>query len=98
MDHRPTQSPLLDHCPDTMPREAYIAPDWYVREMATIWARHWVCIGRLADLGPGTMRPEMIGTAPVLVARAEDGTISAFHNACRHRGASCARRNRPWAA
>lgn len=43
-------TPLLDHCPATLPRAAYLEADWHARELATIWARNWVCVGRLGDL------------------------------------------------
>ncbi len=86
-DHRHPLSPLLDHCPETLPRAAYVDPSWHGVEMATVWARNWICVGRLADLPPGTLRPVTVGPAPVVLARAADGAISAFHNACRHRGA-----------
>lgn len=82
-----TLSPLLDHCPETLPREAYLDRAWFEREMATIWARNWVCAGRLADLPLGLMRPVTVGGASVVLTRAADGALSAFHNSCRHRGA-----------
>lgn len=80
-------SPLLDHCPPTLPREAYVGADWYAREMATLWSRQWVCAGRADDLAPGTMRAVKVGPASVIVIRLTDGTIRAYHNTCRHRGA-----------
>jgi glycine betaine catabolism A len=83
--HRQPQSPLLDHCPLTLPRAAYVEADWFQREMATIWSRNWVCVGRLDDFAPGIMRPVTVGPASVLVLRQEGG-IRAFHNLCRHRG------------
>ncbi|MEO6299001.1 MAG: aromatic ring-hydroxylating dioxygenase subunit alpha [Paracoccaceae bacterium] len=86
-EHRHPESPLLDHCPETLPREAYLDAGWFDREMATVWARNWVCVGRLTDFAAGAMRPVPVGGASVIVARAADGVISAFHNACRHRGA-----------
>jgi len=86
-EHRHPESPLLDHCPETLPREAYLDEGWFAREQATIWARHWVCVGRLADFAPGMMRPVAVGGASVIVARGADGAVSAFHNVCRHRGA-----------
>ncbi len=80
-------SPLLDHCPETLPRDAYIAADWYAREMATIWSRHWVCAGRTEDLRKGTIRSVQVGPSSVVVARLPDGSLRAYHNSCRHRGA-----------
>jgi glycine betaine catabolism A len=88
-------SPLLDHCPPGLPREAYLSPDWHAHEMRAIWARDWVCAGRQEDLAPGTMRPLTIAGAPVILCRLADGGVSAFHNTCRHRGAEiCAAEGR----
>jgi len=84
--HRHPASPLLDHCPPTLPAEAYSDPAWFARERAAIWAREWICIGRLAELAPGTQRAVTIAGAPVLVCRLADGGLAAFHNTCRHRG------------
>ncbi|VDC21285.1 aromatic ring-hydroxylating oxygenase subunit alpha [Pseudogemmobacter humi] len=84
-------SPRLTHCPETLPREAYLSPDWFVREMQTVFARNWVMAGRLADLPPGTMRAIRIGEAPVLLAREAGGGMAAFHNTCRHRGSELCR-------
>lgn len=80
-------SPLLDRCPETLPREAYVSSDWYAREMATLWSRQWVCAGRVSDLAPGTIRPVQVGAASVILARLTDGGLRAYHNTCRHRGA-----------
>lgn len=80
-------SPLLDHCPETLPRDAYLGADWYAREMATLWSRQWVCAGRVNDLAPGMMRRVQVGPASVILIRLADGTLRAWHNTCRHRGA-----------
>ena len=86
-DHRHPLSPVLDHCPPTLPAHAYCDADWFAREMATIWARNWVWAGRLADLKPGSMQRRQVGAASVILCRTPDGAVSAFHNVCRHRGA-----------
>lgn len=83
---RHPQSPRLDHCPPSLPREAYLAEDWHAREMATIFARQWMLAGRLNDIAPGTMRRVQVGAAPVILCRAPDGSLAAWHNTCRHRG------------
>jgi Rieske 2Fe-2S family protein len=80
-------SPLLDHCPETLPRDAYVGADWYAREMATLWSRQWVCAGRVNDLAPGMMRSVQVGPASAILIRLADGTLRAWHNTCRHRGA-----------
>lgn len=87
-------SPLLDHCPEGLPRAAYGSADWFAREQATVWARNWVMLGRLNDLPRGRMRAVTVAGAPVLLCRDDQGTVSAFHNVCRHRGAELCRDER----
>ena len=84
-------SPRLMQCPEGLPRDAYVDPAWFTREMNTIFSRQWVLAGRLSDFTPGTMRRVSVGTAPVIVARAADGAISAYHNSCPHRGSELCR-------
>ena len=79
-------SPLLDHCPATLPPEAYRDPAWHAREMAAIWRRDWVAVGLAADFPAGTIRRRRLGDAEVIVVN-DGGTLRAFHNVCRHRGA-----------
>lgn len=86
-DHRHPRSPVLDHCPPTLPAKAYFDPDWYAQEQRTIWASNWVSAGRVADIRPGSMKRLRVGDASVILCRAADGGMSAFHNSCRHRGA-----------
>jgi Rieske 2Fe-2S family protein len=54
--------------------------------MASVFARNWLCVGRLADFPEGVVRRVGVGSASVIVCRGEGG-VSAFHNVCRHRGA-----------
>lgn len=91
MTHPPPLSPRLGHCPEGLPRAAYLDRGWFDREMATIFARHWVLAGRLCDLAPGTMRRVRVGAAEAILCRTPDGAVSAFHNSCRHRGAELCR-------
>jgi Rieske 2Fe-2S family protein len=86
-------SPRLNHCPEGLPRAAYLAQDWLDREMRTIFAREWICAGRLADFRPGTMTRAQVGAAPVIVCR-DDGGLRAWHNSCPHRGAELCRDDR----
>lgn len=80
-------SPRLSFCPEGLPRQCYVDPGHFGREMAAIHGREWICAGRLADISPGTMRRVSVGTAPALLLRGPGGALSAFHNTCRHRGA-----------
>jgi Rieske 2Fe-2S family protein len=69
-----------------LPREAYVDQavlDW---ERAHFFAG-WVCVGSAAEMAePGQQRAMSLGTAGVLLTRAEDGVLRAFANVCRHRG------------
>jgi Rieske 2Fe-2S family protein len=87
-------SPRLARCPEGLPREAYRDSAWFAREMATVFSRQWVMVGRLADFTPGQMQRVQVGAAPVIVARAVDGAVSAFHNSCPHRGSELCRAER----
>ena len=84
-------SPRLEFCPQTLPPRAYCDADWYAREMGSVFARNWICVGRLADFAAGTMRRVQVGAADVIVCRGADGGVSAWHNTCRHRGAELCR-------
>lgn len=79
-------SPLLDHCPDTLPAVAYYDSDWFERELSSIWSRHWVYACRLSDLEPLTVRRISIGRENLILVRDHDDRVTAFHNTCRHRG------------
>ena len=47
----------------------------------------WVAVAELADLKhAGDVMPANVGGTPILLAN-DNGTIRAFHNVCRHRGA-----------
>ncbi len=78
-------SPLLTHCPPTLPQEAYLAPDWFAREQRGIWAREWVYVGRFNDLTPSSITRHIVAGAQILLCNGE--ALTAYHNTCRHRGA-----------
>jgi Rieske 2Fe-2S family protein len=84
-------SPRLDHCPEGLPRAAYMDQGWYDREMATIFARQWVMAGRASDFATGMMRRVTVGAAQVIVVRDGDDQLAAWHNSCPHRGSELCR-------
>jgi glycine betaine catabolism A len=84
-------SPRLDHCPEGLPRAAYFDQGWYDREMATIFARQWVLVGRASDFPAGKMRRVTLGEASVIVVRNSEGQLAAWHNSCPHRGSELCR-------
>ncbi len=84
-------SPRLDHCPEGLPRAAYMDRGWYDVEMATVFARNWVLVGRAGDLPPGKIRRVTLGDAEGIVLRDRDGALAAYHNSCPHRGSELCR-------
>src|SRR5262249_26452948 len=74
-----------------LPPAAFVAPAVYETEMRRIFARSWVHVADVTGLPVrGDFVAATIGTTPVVVVRDHDGTVRAFLNACRHRGATLA--------
>ncbi len=75
----------LEH---SLPSSWYYDPAQFALELERIWYRSWVYLGRADTIPePGSYRTFTIGTQPILVVRDETGTLRAFFNTCRHRGA-----------
>jgi Rieske 2Fe-2S family protein len=73
----------------TLPAGDYYTQDAYERDLAAIWYRDWVCIGRGSEIAePLAFRVVRIGDQEVLVVRDENGVVQAYHNTCRHRGSA----------
>ena len=71
----------------TLPAAAYMDPQWFANEMERVFARMWLAAGRAPELDqPGAFIKRDVAGASVLIVRAGDGSIEAFHNVCRHRG------------
>ncbi|SCW72236.1 Phenylpropionate dioxygenase, large terminal subunit [Sphingobium faniae] len=70
----------------------YTSETMQALEDAWLWRRTWLCAGRESMIPKGgdyfVFRK---AGASILVVRGKDGKIRAFHNACRHRGASVVR-------
>jgi Rieske 2Fe-2S family protein len=90
-DAAPTGSPLLNHCPPTLPAHAYYDHDWYQREQTALWGRNWVYVGRRDGFAPGTLRRFDIAGASVIIACDKTGDLKSYLNTCRHRGAELCR-------
>jgi Rieske 2Fe-2S family protein len=70
-----------------LPAPAYTDPQWFANEMERVFARMWLAAGRAPELDqPGAFIRRDVAGASVLIVRAADGSIEAFHNVCRHRG------------
>ncbi|MDQ0474351.1 aromatic ring-hydroxylating oxygenase subunit alpha [Labrys wisconsinensis] len=71
----------------TLGRKFYTDPDYFQLDLETIWYREWLFAGHDCELtSPGSYITLQVGDYPVIVLRAGDGSIKAFHNSCRHRG------------
>ncbi len=83
----PESSPLLGHCPPSLPAKAYYDGAWFDRESMAIWARNWVYAGRIDAFRPRTIRRIDIAGDNVIVACDDNNALRAYFNTCRHRGA-----------
>jgi phenylpropionate dioxygenase-like ring-hydroxylating dioxygenase large terminal subunit len=73
-----------DRCaPFAVPAERYRDPAWLAREAPAFRAPQIVAAS--AALAPGASMPVDLPGVAAIVARAPDGTVRAFANACRHR-------------
>jgi glycine betaine catabolism A len=60
----------------------------FALEQQRIFESMWFCVARAGDLPkPGAFRTVQVGRESVIVSRARDGSMRAFLNVCRHRGA-----------
>lgn len=78
-------------------------PDWvytseaiYEREVEKIFhGRTWNYVALEAEIpNPGDYKRSYVGPTPVVVSRAEDGSVNVFENRCAHRGAEFCRHSR----
>jgi nitrite reductase/ring-hydroxylating ferredoxin subunit len=70
-----------------VPKERYTTLEFLDLELDRLWSRVWQIAGREEELGaPGAFIEYPIGDESIIVVRTSDGSIAAFHNACRHRG------------
>lgn len=72
----------------TIPPEHYLDEAWYKREETYLRDNYWWLVdheSRIPNAGDYFVFRSGEGES-VVIARADDGTINAFHNVCRHRG------------
>jgi phenylpropionate dioxygenase-like ring-hydroxylating dioxygenase large terminal subunit len=75
----------------TLPGSWYSDPDHHQTELDVVFGRQWVNVGSAEDVAaPGSYLASQAGRLPVLVVRDDGGTLRAFLNVCRHRGAPLA--------
>ena len=71
----------------TLPGSVYHSEEFFKLERERVFKSSWVAVAELCDLTkPGDVVPASVGGSPIILAN-DKGTIRAFHNVCRHRGA-----------
>jgi phenylpropionate dioxygenase-like ring-hydroxylating dioxygenase large terminal subunit len=78
--------------PSTLPAQVYADPAGFEREMQRIFYRSWFPACPSADLP--SPRDYVVWDKlrqSIVIARQDDGSLAAWHNACRHRGARVVR-------
>ena len=69
-----------------LPAFVYKDEDYWRLENRTLFHTTWVFVGFAHELArAGDVVPITVGGKPVFLIRDKDGTVKAFHNACRHR-------------
>ncbi len=77
--------------PDRAPKERYFDPDFYQMEVELLWPRVWQMACRLEEIPqPRDFAEYEFLDQSVVVVRTDDLGVSAFQNACRHRGVKVA--------
>ena len=67
---------------------AYVCAEHFAREQSVLFRRHPLLAGLSCQIpAAGDFLTENSAGVPVLVTRANDGSVRAFMNVCRHRGA-----------
>jgi phenylpropionate dioxygenase-like ring-hydroxylating dioxygenase large terminal subunit len=69
--------------------EPYRSPEFYALEQERIFRRAWLLLAREEEIGKvgDYVRKEVeVCNASVILTRAKDGKVRAFHNVCSHRG------------
>jgi carnitine monooxygenase subunit len=86
--HRIDASLPADQDNLSLPAWIYGDPEFFEREKQSIFRQAWQVVCHLSDIPrPGDFHTFEFFGESVVVIRAEDGGVRAFHNVCRHRAA-----------
>lgn len=79
---------ILSRRPDhALSHDLYCDPGVYQTDLEHIWYKEWLFALPACEIPKaGNFVTFNVGAYPVVVVRAQDGAIRAFHNVCRHRG------------
>lgn len=76
----------------TLPQPFYTHEEFYRFDLEAIYGKAWHMAGFVGEIpDPGNYLTLDIGLSPIVVVRNRQGSIQAFHNSCRHRGAKICR-------
>jgi Rieske 2Fe-2S family protein len=79
--------PRLERAAKTLEARWYCSPEVFAAERERIFARDWVCAGRVEDVQrPGDFVLADVAGESLIVTRGDDERVRAFFNVCRHRG------------
>ena len=71
-----------------IPAGRYVDPRFFELEATHIWRKSWLMAAHIDELPePGCFLLWENAGQPVLLVHDDDGSIRAFYNTCRHRGA-----------
>ena len=74
-----------------LPNWCYNSAEFYALEVERIFKKAWNYVGHASSIpAAGDFFTHEITGMPIVLVHGHDGTIRAFHNACRHRGAPVA--------
>jgi phenylpropionate dioxygenase-like ring-hydroxylating dioxygenase large terminal subunit len=86
--HRVAAAVSADQDKLSLPAWIYQDPEFFEREQQAIFRNSWQVVCHLSDIPqPGDFHTFEFFGESVVVIRAEDGGVRAFHNVCRHRAA-----------
>jgi Rieske 2Fe-2S family protein len=70
------------------PTTYYTDADHFAREQETIFERSWICVVRSSEIpAVGSFVRARAGGEDLIITRKRDGSVGAYINVCRHRGA-----------
>ena len=86
-------APAIARDGSRVPFEIFTRPDVFAREQEAIFRGPvWNYVALEAELPePCDFKTSFVGDTPIIVSRAEDGSLHAFVNRCAHRGATVQR-------
>jgi phenylpropionate dioxygenase-like ring-hydroxylating dioxygenase large terminal subunit len=68
-------------------RDAFVAEDVFRLELQQVFDRSWIFLAHESEIpAAGDYVVRRLGSAPVIVARDQDGGVGVLLNSCRHRG------------